>query len=156
MDKITRWKLNKVPISTFLAKVAKCSVYATFFADRLLFCPIFFTLPPDSCQHLSLTFTVGNTYESSLGWRLSVSYTLHRCLHGNKMDKVCLSDGQQQLERASGLMHSLRLELWVQPESCTAEGSKDPERWGGTQSKRPQRRELLSGCQTSRLSFIIN
>ena len=91
-----------------------------------------------------------------LGWRLSVSYTLHRCLHGNKMDKVSLSDGQQQLERASGLMHSLRLEFWVQPESCTAEGSKDPERWGGAQSERPQRWELLSGCQTSCLSFVIN
>lgn len=63
-----------------------------------------------------------------------------------------------ELERASGLMHSLRLELWAQAEGCTAEGMKrGPWRVrGALQRGSTHKQKLLSGCQTSVLSFIFH
>lgn len=55
--------------------------------------------------------------------------------------------------RASGLMHSLRLELWARAEGCTAESSEGTlEGNTGPQTGRPHKQEIFSGCQTSLLS----
>lgn len=167
---------SKVPISTFLAKVAECFGFRTlpvvcthFSLTSLLLCIIFFTLLPGSCQRLTLTLTNRNTYnpmDRLAASRVRGIYTQHRCLHGNPMEEVCLSDGQQQLPCSLGPGEGLRFnafpqirapsQAWKQEQLRARRKPRRARVEAERQRGKTHKRELLSGCQTSLLLVFLH
>lgn len=161
----------------FWLKNTSCCLWNIFHWYKILLHLVFFTLLPGPClrkalstsQHtkltsLNLTLTNGNTYSyGPFGYRARVSYSRHRCLHGNPMDEACLCDRQQQLLWLLGPGQGLRLNAFPQIRALSPGWrlhswgvGGDPGGWGGPQRGRTHKREILSGCQTSRLAFLIH
>lgn len=163
----------------FWLKNTSCCLCNIFHWYRISPYLLFFTLLPGPClgkalstsQHtqltsLSIILTNGNTYQLlwtflAVGLGLVTRFTdVSMATPWTRFVFVIDSSScydRWDPDRASGLMHSLRLELWAWAEGCTAEGSEGtPAGEGVPQRGRTHKRKLLSRCQTSRLSFLIH